>query len=78
MLVLTRKPGESIVIGEDIEVKVISVDGEAIRLGVTAPRKVPVYRREIVEAIREENLRAARSAAKLGQDLNRLLKGQET
>ena len=78
MLVLTRKPGESIVIGDQIEVTVISVEGEAIRIGINAPRQVTVYRKEIVEAIRAENLRAARSAARLGKDLSRLLKEPES
>jgi len=62
MLVLTRKPGESIVIGDDVVIKVLSVEGESIRLGITAPRALPVYRQELLEAVRQENLRAALSA----------------
>lgn len=69
MLVLTRKSGESIVIGEDIEITVVSVEGEAVRLGIRAPREVPVYRSEICEEIRLENLRALRSAGQLQEDL---------
>jgi len=41
MLVLTRKPGESIVIGDDVVIKVLSVEGESIRIGITAPRALP-------------------------------------
>ena len=59
MLVLTRKKGQSIMIGDDIEVKVIEVDGEAVRIGIKAPRELSIYRQEIYEAIREENIRAA-------------------
>lgn len=62
MLVLTRKPGESIVIGEDVEIMIISVEGEAVRVGISAPRAVPVHRSEVLAAIAEENRRAAGSA----------------
>ncbi|UJA20984.1 carbon storage regulator CsrA [Thermoleophilia bacterium SCSIO 60948] len=47
MLVLTRKINQSIVIGDDIEVSVLAVSRDKIRLGITAPREVPVYRKEI-------------------------------
>ncbi|NMA91971.1 MAG: carbon storage regulator CsrA [Firmicutes bacterium] len=61
MLVLTRKNGESLVIGENITIKVISAENGSVRLGVDAPREIPVYRQEIYQAIREENLRAVGS-----------------
>ncbi len=67
MLVLTRKIGESIIIGEEITIKVISVDKETVRLGVEAPRELPVYRQEIYRAICEENLRAVGSKEELGR-----------
>ena len=51
MLVLTRKPGQSIIIGDGIEVQVLSVAGEKVRLGITAPREVGIYRNEIHERI---------------------------
>lgn len=73
MLVLTRKSGESIIIGEDIEIQVVSVEGDAVRIGIRAPKEVPVFRSEIVEAIRLENLRARRDASQLGQGLDKLL-----
>ena len=76
MLVLTRKSGESIMIGEEIEVTVIAVEGEAVRLGISAPREVPVFRSEIYEEIRRENLRALRSAARLQVNLNEALPGR--
>lgn len=60
MLVLTRKLEESIMIGEDIEVKVLGVHGDNVRLGFVAPRQVPVFRKEVFEAIQAENQLAAR------------------
>ncbi len=58
MLVFTRKRNESIVIGEGIEVRILRVEGDSVRLGVTADPAVPVHRREIYEQIRETNRRA--------------------
>ncbi|WP_188206708.1 carbon storage regulator CsrA [Alkalibacillus aidingensis] len=55
MLVLTRKPGESIKIGDDIELKILSIDGDQIKLGIDAPRNVDIHRKEIYEEIMNEN-----------------------
>ncbi|NLA27612.1 MAG: carbon storage regulator CsrA [Firmicutes bacterium] len=65
MLVLTRKTGQSIVIGDNITVRVISIDGNTVRLGIEAPRELPIYRQEIYIAISEENLRALGSRENL-------------
>jgi carbon storage regulator len=54
MLVLTRKTNQSIMIGDDIEVSVLSVMGEKVRIGIQAPRDVPVFRREVYLEIQEE------------------------
>jgi carbon storage regulator len=55
MLVLTRKPNQSIMIGDDIEVSVLSVVGEKVRIGIHAPHDIPVFRTEIyIEIQREE------------------------
>ena len=54
MLVLTRKPGQSIIIGDGIEVQVLSVAGEKVRLGITAPKDVGIYRNEVHERIAQE------------------------
>ncbi|MDR3271121.1 MAG: carbon storage regulator CsrA [Peptococcaceae bacterium] len=59
MLVLTRKAGERIAIGDDIFVTVVSVKGESVRLTVEAPREVKIYRGEIFDAIVAENREAA-------------------
>jgi carbon storage regulator len=54
MLVLTRKTNQSIMIGDNIEVSVLSVSRDKIRLGITAPREVPVFRKEVYISIKEE------------------------
>jgi carbon storage regulator len=61
MLTLTRKPGESIHIGDEIEVVVKEIRGGAVRLGIQAPSEVFIYRGELYRKIHRENLRAART-----------------
>lgn len=58
MLVLTRKPGEGLLIGDDIVVKIIEIKGGAIRIGIDAPQKMKIYRQEVYDRIREENIGA--------------------
>ena len=62
MLVLSRKKDEVIVIGDDIEITVVDVRGDQVKIGVSAPRSVSIHRKEIYEAIRQENLAAAKSS----------------
>jgi len=59
MLILTRRPGERVVIGDEILVTVMGVSGHTVRLGIAAPAGVPIYREEIWLAVREENRAAA-------------------
>ena len=59
MLIITRRPGEKIMIGDDIVVHVIEIVGNSVRIGIEAPRSIPVYREEIWNAVREENRAAA-------------------
>jgi len=59
MLVLSRKKNESIVINNDITIVVVEIRGDKVRLGVEAPKEVPVHRREVYEAIRRNDLSAA-------------------
>ncbi|HEY3189265.1 MAG TPA: carbon storage regulator CsrA [Solirubrobacteraceae bacterium] len=61
VLVLTRKSNQSIMIGDDIEVSVLSIMGEKVRIGIQAPRDIPVFRREVYLEIQEE--RAGNAAA---------------
>jgi carbon storage regulator len=72
MLVLTRKSNQSIMIGDGIEVSVLSVVGDKVRLGIQAPRDVPVFRKEVFLEIQAQNLEAAGSS-KVDLDLDRAL-----
>ncbi|MCX8083866.1 MAG: carbon storage regulator CsrA [Calditerrivibrio sp.] len=58
MLVLTRKIGESLIIGDDIEIKIVDVNVKSVKIGIEAPKSVTVYRKEIYEAIKQENIQA--------------------
>jgi len=59
MLVLSRQRDETIMIGDDIEITVVDIRGEKVRLGINAPSHVPVHRKEVYEAIKRENQAAA-------------------
>ncbi len=59
MLALTRKKGESLVLNHDIEVTVLEIRGDQVKLGIKAPRQVPVYRKEVYLQIQKENEAAA-------------------
>ena len=63
MLIITRKPGEKIMLGDDVTVEVIEVSGSSVRIGIAAPRSLPVYREEIWTAVKEENAAAATTDA---------------
>ncbi len=54
MLVLSRQKDESIMIGDDVEITIVDVRGDKVRLGITAPKKIPVHRREVYDAIQRE------------------------
>lgn len=76
MLVLTRKPNESIMIGDQIEVSVLSVAGDKVRIGIEAPREVQVFRKELYLEIQRENVAAGTSArAEVNDALKRLTEG---
>jgi carbon storage regulator len=63
MLVLTRKSNQSIMIGDDIEVSVLSVMGEKVRIGIQAPRDIPVFRKEVYLEIQQERVAAGEPTA---------------
>jgi len=62
MLILTRKSGESITIGDEIKIQVIEIKGKQVRLGIEAPKKFAIHREEVYIRIQEENRRAASKA----------------
>ena len=59
MLALTRKKGESLVINNDIEITILEIRGDQIKLGVSAPKEVPIYRKEVYTQILQENRKSA-------------------
>ena len=59
MLVLTRRPKQQIMIGDDIVINIVEVNGENVRIAIDAPRSVKVYRGEVYKVIKEENRKAA-------------------
>lgn len=63
MLIITRRPGERLVLGDDIRIEVMEVAGNTVRIGIDAPRELPVYREELWAAVKQENEAAAKTAA---------------
>jgi carbon storage regulator len=59
VLIITRRPGEKIMLGDDVVVEVIEVSGSSVRIGIAAPKSIPVYREEIWRSVKEEHASAA-------------------
>ncbi len=76
MLILTRKLGESINIGEDIKISVLGIHGRQVRIGIDAPLDVVVHREEIYVKIQEENRKASKSISTDLKDMVQLIKGK--
>jgi carbon storage regulator len=70
MLVLTRKTNQSIMIGDDVEISVLAVSGDKVRIGITAPRDIPVFRKEVYLSIQAENSNARAGS---GERVNKAL-----
>ncbi len=81
MLVLSRQRDETIIIGDNIEITVVDIRGDKVRLGVSAPKEISVHRKEVYEAIRRENREAAQvkpeDLSALGKMHPRMPKGPE-
>ncbi|WP_342559409.1 carbon storage regulator CsrA [Metasolibacillus sp. FSL K6-0083] len=71
MLVLSRKTGESIMVGDQIEVKILAVEGDQIKLGIIAPKSVKVHRSEVFQAIQEQNKEALAAPSDLLKKLKK-------
>ncbi|MFS0864952.1 carbon storage regulator CsrA [Fredinandcohnia sp. 179-A 10B2 NHS] len=74
MLVLTRKPNESVKIGDDIEITILAVSGEQIRIGIDAPKHIEIHRKEVYLDIQNENSQASQTPIDLLKQLNVSLK----
>lgn len=59
MLVLTRKKGQSLMIGQEIEISIVDIQGDQVRLGISAPKAVSIHRKEVFEEIQQENRQAS-------------------
>lgn len=73
MLILARKPNESIIIGDQIEVSVIDIKGDQVKLGINAPKSIKVYREEVYRAIQRENIEALKTRPDYLPSLERLM-----
>lgn len=74
MLALARKVNQSIIIGNDIEITLLEIKGDQVKMGINAPKSVPIYRKEIYEQIQEENKKAAQTEIDV-ETLKNLFKG---
>ena len=73
MLVLSRRIDERIMIGDQIEISIVDIKGDQVKIGIQAPGSVKVYRKEVYEAIQKENIEAARARPGALPDLDRLM-----
>ena len=76
MLVLSRKPGESILIGEDIEISIVEVRGDTVRIGINAPRNITILRQELLAEVAKTNIEAVSTARDAEGILKSLLSGK--
>ena len=72
MLALSRKPGESVVIGNDIEITILEVKGEQVKVGIKAPESVAIYRKELFEQIQNSNREASAINEQTLKNLNKI------
>ncbi|MGB9809097.1 MAG: carbon storage regulator CsrA [Caldanaerobacter sp.] len=73
MLILTRKIGQSIIIGEKVEVKIVSIEEGKVKLGITAPKEVTVLRKELIEVM-DENIKAAGVSKEALKEIEKFIK----
>ncbi|MCM8900476.1 carbon storage regulator CsrA [Caldicoprobacter algeriensis] len=75
MLVLTRKPGQSVVIGGNIEMKIIDIQGDQVRIGINAPKDISILRKELMDEVRQANREAVVDRPNVSlEELSRVLK----
>ena len=74
MLVLARKLNETIIINDDIEVMILDIQGEQVKIGIKAPKSVKIFRKEVYESIQKENIAAAKSQTQQLDDISKMFK----
>ncbi|MFJ7848231.1 carbon storage regulator CsrA [Peribacillus sp. NPDC097224] len=74
MLVLTRKQNESIMIGNDIEITVLAIEGEQVKVGINAPKNVDIHRKEVYLSIQQENNEATKTETNMLEKINEYFK----
>ena len=72
MLALSRKPGESVVIGNNIEITILEVKGEQIKVAIKAPKDIAIYRKELFEQIQDSNREASETSVQVMKNLNKI------
>jgi len=78
MLVISRKINEKIKIGDDIEITIVSIDKNQVRIGINAPKNITILRSELIEQITEENKKAAKEVdLNILKDISKIFKGNE-
>jgi carbon storage regulator len=72
MLVLSRKIGETIIIGDNIEISIVDIQGDNVRVGINAPKTIKIFRKEVYQEIQAENRRASENLDKMKGELHKL------
>lgn len=78
MLVLSRKKGQKIIIADNIEIDIVDIQGDVVRLGITAPAEVKIFRGELYQEIQEENRQAAENLARMKETLPNLIQYKDS
>ena len=78
MLVLARKLNQSIIINDDIEIMVLDIQGEQVKLGLKAPKSVKIFRKEVYDSIQQENIEALKSKTAQLDDISKLFKKKKS